>query len=59
MTNVLLHNYFVREPQFYIDVNSLSLNDDSNLNPKQKKESFYLINTKKWTFFFLKSTELA
>lgn len=36
MTNVLLHNYFVREPQFYIDVNSLSLND-SNLNPKQKK----------------------
>lgn len=40
MTNVLLHNYFVREPQFYIDVNSLSLNDDSNLNPKQKKRIF-------------------
>lgn len=25
MTDVLLHNYFVCEPQFYIDVNSLSL----------------------------------
>lgn len=54
MTNVLLHNYFVHEPQFYIDVNSLSLNDDSNLNPKQKKESFYLINTKNGHFSFLK-----
>lgn len=53
MTNVLLHN-FVHEPQFYIDVNSLSLNDDSNLNPKQKKESFYLINTKNGHFSFLK-----
>lgn len=33
---------------------TLSLNDDSNLNPKQKKESFYLINTKNGHFSFLK-----
>lgn len=33
---------------------TLCLNDDSNLNPKQKKESFYLINTKNGHFSFLK-----